>query len=408
MRVRSFLAFLAAILSAASAFATTTTTNVLFCATSNNAAAATTNQAASGWSFSSPGQETQAKEGSYYYPVRFNAGTVGTSASAPSGSYITNLVLGVKVSNLARTVTVTPYNASGTVGTAQTITPATAGSLVDVPFSFTMAEAVSYVTVSIKSSSSYTAYLYYATVTTETPSGGGNTAPTALQPSVDVAATVGVVAELDLADYFSDADGDPLTYALETGSGSVSGSIWSFTPDSEGSFSAEVSATDPSGDSAPLYIAVTAGLPPLAAPTFEPAYPEDATTNGFVVRWMAVENAVGYDLVVTNMADRMEAGCQVSYSGPNYPDNLLVTATVTGLDADTLYAVAVRALATTDPAFPSADYSDSDWSAPVEIATTLEGGLRRATLLDEGFSGANNAWTQGSAHPGDAQTDCDS
>lgn len=139
----------------------------------------------------------------------------------------------------------------------------------------------------------------------------------------------------------------------------------------------------------------SSGLDPLAAPTFEPVYPEDATADGFVVRWMAVENAVGYDLVVTNVADRMEAGGQVSYSGPFPPDNLLVTATVTGLDADTLYAVAVRALATTDPAFPSTDYSDSAWSAPVEIATMLEGGLLRATLFDETFD--NIAMTSATA-----------
>lgn len=139
----------------------------------------------------------------------------------------------------------------------------------------------------------------------------------------------------------------------------------------------------------------SSGLDPLAAPTFEPVYPEDATADGFVVRWMAVENAVGYDLVVTNVADRMEAGGQVSYSGPFPPDNLLVTATVTGLDADTLYAVAARALATTDPSFPSTDYSDSAWSAPVEIATTLEGGLLRATLFDETFD--NIAMTSATA-----------
>ena len=246
-------------------------------------------------------------------------------------------------------------------------------------------------------------------VTQTHSSGGGNTAPAATQPSVDVAATVGTEATLDLAGYFTDADGDQLTYALDSGVGAVNGSIWSFTPTAAGSFSADVTATDPTGDSAVMTINVTAVLTPLSAPTIEPVNSADATTNGFVVRWMAVENAVGYDLVVTNVADQMEVGCQVSYSGPFYPDNLLVTATVTGLDADTLYAVAVRALATTDPAFPSTDYSDSAWSAPVEIATTLEGGLQRAVLLDEGFSGANNAWanTSNSAKPGDAETDCD-
>ena len=245
-------------------------------------------------------------------------------------------------------------------------------------------------------------------VTQTIPSSGGNTAPTALQPGVDVAATVGTDAALDVSGYFYDADGDPLTYAVVSGVGDMAGSIWSFTPDSAGSFSAEVSATDPSGESAVIYIAVTAVLPPLSAPTIEPVLPEDATADGFVLRWLAVENAVGYEIVVTNVAEQTEAGFQVSYSGPFLPDDPIVAATVTGLDADTLYVAAVRALATTDPSFPSMDHSDSDWSSPVEIATALAGGLQRAVLLDEGFSGAENAWANTSAKPGDNETDCDS
>lgn len=408
--MRAASSFVAAIVFAAATAATaaTTTTNILFCATSNDAAIAATNQANSGWTFSAPGAETQAKEGSYYYPVKFNSGTTATSASVASGSYMTALVLGVKVSNVARTVTVTPYDAAGTIGTPQTIAPGAAGSLVDVSFSFTAAEAVSYVKVGIAGSGSATAYLYYATITTETPSGGGNTAPAATQPSVDVDATVGTAAEVDLSDYFTDADGDPLTYALDTGVGAVSGSIWSFTPDSTGSFSAEVSATDPSGDSAPLYIAVTAVLPPLFAPTFEPIRPEDATADGFVLRWMPIEGAVAYELSVTNAATGMGVGATVTFSIPSGPDPDYVVATVSDLDPDTTYEVAARALATTDPSFPSLDHSDSDWSSPVTVRTALPGGLRRAVLLDEGFSGADNAWTQGSSHPGDAQTDCDS
>ncbi len=281
--------------------------------------------------------------------------------------------------------------------------------LEDVTFSFDVTDKIVSFSLTFTVSGSSTAYLYYATVTTETSGGGGdNHAPAATQPSVDVDATVGTEATLDLAGYFNDADGDQLTYSLDSGVGAVNGSIWSFTPNAAGSFSADVTATDPSGASAVMTINVTAVLPPLSAPLIEPVYPADTTTNGFVVRWTAVENAVGYYLVVTNVSDWMEAGCQVSYSGPFPPDNPLVTATVTGLDADTLYAVAVRALATTDPSFPSLDYSDSDWSTPVEIATTLEGGLKRAVLLDEGFSGADNAWSNPSAKPGDAETDFDS
>ena len=234
---------------------------------------------------------------------------------------------------------------------------------------------------------------------TQTVSSGVNTPPAATQPSVDVAATVGTAAEVDLADYFTDADGDPLTYALDTGVGAVSGSIWSFTPNAAGSFSAEVSATDPSGDSAVMTINVTvsdAVPPPLSPPTIEPVSPEDVTADGFVLRWLAVENALGYDLVVTNVAEQMEAGCQVSYAGPFPPDVPIVTATVTGLDPDTLYAVAVRALADANYT-PSTGYSDSDWSTPVEITTTLEGGLLRATLFNETFDRAGgNSWNRGS------------
>ena len=254
-------------------------------------------------------------------------------------------------------------------------------------------------------SGQYRALIGDVLVTQNIPSPGGNTAPTASEPSVDIAATVGTEASLDLADYFSDADGDQLTYALESGSGSVTGSIWSFTPDSEGSFSAEVSATDPSGASATMYLSITATAPgptPLGTPSIEPVYSEDATDEGFVLRWLSVENAGGYEITVTNVADQMEAGFQVSYSGPFPPDDLFVAATVTGLDSDTAYEAAVRAVSS------SPDYSDSDWSSPVSITTALEDGLQRAVLLDEGFSGADKSWGNTSAKPGDNETDCDS
>ena len=347
MRVRSSLAFLAAILSATSISAATTTTTVLLCATTNDAAIAAANQAASGWTFSSPGAETQAKEGSYYYPIKFVGGTVATSAAAASDSYMTNLILGVKVSNVARTVTVTPYDSTGTAGTAQTKAPASTGSLLDMNFTFLPTEDVSYIKISIAGSGNSTAYLYYATVTTETPSGGGNTAPEALQPSESMTVSVGTELSFDLSYYFTDADGDQLIFALESGDGDITGSVWSFTPVYEGEFSAEVSATDPSGASATMYIAVTAtapGLMPLSTPLIEPMNSEDATSDGFVLRWLSVDHADGYEITVTNVADQTEVFPQVSYSGPFPPDVLFVTATVTGLDSDTAYEVAVRAV----------------------------------------------------------------
>ena len=403
-------ALLALLISASSAFAATTTT-VKFCNDSSDGSNYTDNRAASGWSFTDIGADDTKTSKTYSHPVKFKGSTSAQSASTPAGSYLTQIDLGVWIGNTARTVTVTPLLESGSSGTAQTATPSSTSGLIEMPFSFTLANCVTGVTVSIAASGNSTAYLYYATVTTETSSGGGvNTPPEATQPSMDIDTTVDMEVSVDLASCFTDADGDQLTFALVSGDGYMNGSVWSFTPTYEGSFSAEVSATDSAGDSATMTINVTAAAPslmPLSAPWIEYVSPEDVSTNGFVLRWMDVDNAVGYDLVVTNVAEQMEVGCQVSYSGPNYPDDRTVTATVTGLDADTLYAVAVRALADAKST-PSTGYSDSEWSTSVEITTTLEGGLLRAVLLDEGFSGANNAWTQGSAHPGDAQTDCDS
>lgn len=390
------------------------TTTWRFCSDSADGSSFSNNLAsavADGWSFTSTanGDKKDGSTHTYSYPLKFVSGRVATAPACGTGEFVTGVVLGAQVSNVSRTISLTPIYEGGTTGTAQIKALTNTGMLEDVTFSFDVTDKIVSFSLTFTVSGSSTAYLYYATVTTETSGGGGdNHAPVATQPSVDVDATVGTAAEVDLSDYFTDADGDPLTYALDTGVGAVSGSIWSFTPDSTGSFSAEVSATDPSGDSAPLYIAVTAVLPPLFAPTFEPIRPEDATADGFVLRWMPIEGAVAYELSVTNAATGMGVGATVTFSIPSGPDPDYVVATVSDLDSDTTYEVAARALATTDPSFPSLDYSDSDWSTPVEIATTLEGGLQRAVLLDEGFSGADNAWSNPSAKPGDAETDFDS
>lgn len=377
------------LLCAASAKAAMTTT-VKFCDDASDNSTYTDNRAASGWSFTDIGANDAKSTGNYSHPVKFKGSTGAQSASTPAGSYLTQIDLGVWIGNTARTVTVTPLLESGSAGTAQTATPSSTSGLIEMPFSFPLANCVTGVTVSIAASGNSTAYLYYATVTTETPSGGGgNTAPEAMWPSVDVDATVGTEVTLDLENYFSDADGDSLTFALDSGIGDVVGPFWSFTPALTGSFSADVTATDPSGDSAVTTINVTvsdAVPPPLSSPTIEPVNPEDVTADGFILRWLAVENAMGYDLVVTNVAEQMEAGCQVSYEGPFPPDDLFVTATVTGLDADTAYEAAVRALST------SPDYTDSDWSYPVVIETILAGGLERKILIDEQFSEISGTW----------------
>ena len=285
----------AIVFAAATAASAATTTTVKFCDDSSDGSTYTDNRAASGWSFTDIGSNDAKSTGTYSHPVKFKGSTGAQSASTPSGSYLTQIVLGVWIGNTARTVTVTPLLESGSPGTAQTANPSSTSGLIEMPFSFALANCATGVTVSIAASGNSTAYLYYATVTTETPSGGGNTAPAATQASVGVNAMVGTAATLDLSDCFTDPDGDTLNYAVESGVGTMSGSTWSFTPDAAGSFSAVVSATDPSGASATMTINVT------------------ATADGLLL----------------------------------------------------------------------------------------------ATLLDEGFSGANNAWSQTTSHPGNNQTDCD-
>ena len=474
-------AFFAVAFSVSSASATTTT--VKFCDDSSDGSNAADNRAASGWSFTDIGANDAKYAQTYAHPVKFKGSTRAQSASTPSGSYLTQISLGVLIGNANRTVTVTPLLESGSTGTPQSAAPSSTGELIEMPFSFNLANCVTGVTVAITASGNSTAYLYYATVTTETSSGGGsNNAPVASQASESVAATVGVVSSLDLSDYFSDADGDTLAYAVASGVGTVSGSTWTYTPAAAGSFSAVVSATDPDGASATMSIAVTAEepqLPILDVPTG--LADSNRSFTSFDLSWNAVSGADGYDVtlspadgsvvvsgtsatasglsegttytvnVVATGAGAIDsapasvqvqtlvhvplavpaglAAVSVSESGftvswdtvanaGSYSVSVLdandaaagavsvsgTSATATGLSADTAYSVKVRALA------PAGDspYLDSDWSDSVAVTTALPDGLERATLFDESFSGANNAWANTSAKPGDAETDCDS
>ena len=433
MRVRSYLAFFAAILFATTAQASTA---VLFHETFDGNL--------QNWSYTSTAARSYDNtwtEGDTVKPgyKGIKLGSTSLTGSITSESFsLSNTTESVSITIVAAAysnngggkegIAVTVYDSSDATifsDTVAELTQHTSTEKDEIPATATYTHVFTVPAASLPSSggihlkieSTYTksgqrrALIGDVLVTQTIPSSGVNTAPTALQPSVDVAATVGTAAELDLADYFYDEDGDELTYAVESGSGSVSGSIWSFTPESEGSFSADVSATDFSGDSATMYLSITAtapALPPLATPSIEPVRPEDSREDGFVLQWLPVFQAATYELAITNVADGMEASFSVSFSVPSGPDPGNVVATVTGLASDTTYTVAVRALATSDPAFPSDTNSDSDWSYPVTIATALEDGLQRAFLLDEGFSGAVNAWGNTSAKPGDAETDCDS
>ena len=119
-------------------------------------------------------------------------------------------------------------------------------------------------------------------------------------------------------------------------------------------------------DSGPVALAVPTGLEAASV-----------TDSSIELSWNAVEHAEGY-AVFTN--DAVAASC--------IPPS---TSTVlSGLVSDTVYAVAVQALADGE------QYADSAVSAAIEVRTSLAGGLLRATLLEECFTNATAGWTSSS------------
>lgn len=174
MKIRSTIA--AAIVStAALAAQAATTTTYYFCTTGSvsyteNRASATS----SGWSQISLGSDAELKTTGcpYTYPAKMNNGTSLVSPTCPEGSYITSVVVGARVSNVARAVVVTPSS-----GSAQTKALNNTGVLEEVSFSFPASDAVSSVTIATPSGTG-NSYVYYVTITTETTSssgGGGDT-----------------------------------------------------------------------------------------------------------------------------------------------------------------------------------------------------------------------------------------
>ena len=126
--------FAAIVFAAASAASAATTTTVKFCDDASDNSTYTDNRAASGWSFTDIGANDEKSTGNYSHPVKFKGSTRAQSASTPSGSYLTEIVLGVWIGNTARTVTVTPLLESGSTGTAQTATPSSTSGVIEMPF----------------------------------------------------------------------------------------------------------------------------------------------------------------------------------------------------------------------------------------------------------------------------------
>lgn len=119
-------------------------------------------------------------------------------------------------------------------------------------------------------------------------------------------------------------------------------------------------------DSGPVALAVPTGLEAASV-----------TDSSIELSWNAVEHAEGYSVFTNGAA---AASC--------IPPS---TSTVlSGLVSDTVYAVAVQALADGE------QYADSAVSAAIEVRTSLAGGLLRATLLEECFTNATAGWTSSS------------
>ena len=136
-----------------------------------------------------------------------------------------------------------------------------------------------------------------------------NTDPMANDMTIDpVTVTVGMSSDaMDVSDYFSDADGDDLTYSAQSSDATiadatVSGNMLTITGVAEGRATIKVYASDGMGGTdAMRTIMVTVNPVPLVAPMIKGTNP---VGSGIVlVSWDVVPNATGYTLIATNLSD---------------------------------------------------------------------------------------------------------
>ena len=99
------------------------------------------------------------------------------------------------------------------------------------------------------------------------------------------------------------------------------------------------------------------------------------TASGFTLSWTGDEHADSYEVEVLDG----QGNAAGSVSGSVSPSGTVWT----GLLSDTTYKVHVKALA----AEGSEEYAASAQSEPLSVTTALAGGLRRAEIFNEGFSG---------------------
>lgn len=92
----------------------------------------------------------------------------------------------------------------------------------------------------------------------------GNAAPRVTPVPAHTTAGGGAVFSANLAEYVSDAEGDPLTYQVTAGGGGFSGAIYSNQFDSLGTYTVQFSVSDPDGGSASSSFDVTVNTANLA------------------------------------------------------------------------------------------------------------------------------------------------
>lgn len=145
-----------------------TTTTYKFCSDSSDSSTYTANTnaaVAAGWIISNPGAVAAVAVSPYSYPIKFNSGTYIISPSCGSGSFITKIIVGARVSATTAELKVTPYS-NGVWGTAETKALSDKGKLEEIDFVFSSSEEVTKVKIEFTAT---TGYVYYTSVKTLIP-----------------------------------------------------------------------------------------------------------------------------------------------------------------------------------------------------------------------------------------------
>lgn len=172
MKTSAHFPVIALLCCAVSVFSTTTEI-VKFCSDSSDQSTWEDNVAAAveaGWVYNAA-NGTKMASGNYSYPAKFTSGKLITSKSyyASTGEYITHIVLNAQVSSLDRTADVTPQYEDGTWGDTSCTALSETGKRKDVIIDYDATQHVVAFKVTFTVSGTSTAYLYYVTVTTDTP-----------------------------------------------------------------------------------------------------------------------------------------------------------------------------------------------------------------------------------------------